>query len=348
IGMEVMVSYLDGDPDRPVVTGVVPNEAQKVPYELPANKTKMVIRSKSHRGSGRNELTFEDEAGQENMFVHAQKDQTIKVLNNRAKRVESHEVSSIGGNRTVEVAGNQKHEIGGSINLTIGGTGAKAAALMGSFAGMAAQTAKMLEETGTQPGTSDTQALAIKGMAASMAGSTLGFFSGTGLGDRDGVVQSGDATADGGAGLQGKATALSNDTTSMLSVPGVVNTVYGNFKTDSVGVSLAEQVGVSKISNIGATLIENVGTLKKSNIGEKMITDVGVRMETTVGEVQTETIGKFKKTKVGKEFVIECGASKFIMREDGSVTILGTKFNFTASGPVQINGVVVDLNKPGG
>jgi len=59
-------------------------------------------------------------------------------------------------------------------------------------------------------------------------------------------------------------------------------------------------------------------------------------------------VGKFKKLIVGDEFVIECGASKFIMRKDGTVIILGTHFNFTASGPTQINGVVVDLNKPGG
>ncbi|MDO5612450.1 MAG: hypothetical protein Q4G14_04295, partial [Paracoccus sp. (in: a-proteobacteria)] len=57
-------------------------------------------------------------------------------------------------------------------------------------------------------------------------------------------------------------------------------------------------------------------------------------------------VGKYKKIAVGEEFVIECGASKFIMRNDGSVIILGTNFNFTASGPVQINGSVVDLNKP--
>ncbi|MDO5623049.1 MAG: type VI secretion system tip protein TssI/VgrG, partial [Paracoccus sp. (in: a-proteobacteria)] len=61
IGMEVMVSYLDGDPDRPVVVGVVPNTRQKVPYALPANKTKMVMRSNTHKGEGFNEISFEDE-----------------------------------------------------------------------------------------------------------------------------------------------------------------------------------------------------------------------------------------------------------------------------------------------
>jgi type VI secretion system secreted protein VgrG len=90
--------------------------------------------------------------------------------------------------------------------------------------------------------------------------------------------------------------------------------VAGTFQTESVGIAKVEQVGVSKVTNIGQTQLVNVG--------------------------------KFKKTIVGEEFVIEVGASKFIMRKDGTVIILGTNFNFTASGPVQINGVVVDLNKP--
>ncbi|MFP7675845.1 type VI secretion system tip protein TssI/VgrG, partial [Marivita sp. S0852] len=68
IGMEVMVTYLDGDPDRPVVTGVVPNERQKVPYPLPEHKTKSVMRTQTHKAEGFNEISFEDATGGENMF----------------------------------------------------------------------------------------------------------------------------------------------------------------------------------------------------------------------------------------------------------------------------------------
>jgi type VI secretion system secreted protein VgrG len=61
IGMEVMVMCLDGDPDRPVVTGVVPNSRQKVPYTLPANKTKSIFRTNTHKGQCFNGLSFEDQ-----------------------------------------------------------------------------------------------------------------------------------------------------------------------------------------------------------------------------------------------------------------------------------------------
>jgi type VI secretion system secreted protein VgrG len=63
ISVEVMVTYLDGEPDRQVVTGVVPNPRQKVPYSLTANKTKSIFRPITHKGPGFNEFTFEGEKG---------------------------------------------------------------------------------------------------------------------------------------------------------------------------------------------------------------------------------------------------------------------------------------------
>ncbi|HLP70551.1 MAG TPA: type VI secretion system tip protein VgrG, partial [Rhizobium sp.] len=114
----------------------------------------------------------------------------------------------------------------------------------------------------------------------------------------------------------GSGTGVGDAASSLFPLPGIMNTIVGHFQSTTVGVARVEQIGVSKVTNVGQTSLEKVG--------------------------------KFKKLIVGEEFVIECGASKFIMRKDGTVIILGTHFNFTASGPTQINGAVVDLNKPGG
>src|SRR6056297_64555 len=86
IGHEVIVDYLEGDIDQPIVTGRTYHATNRTPYRLPDHKTKMVIRSDSHKGKGFNEISFEDEAGKENIALHAQKDQTLKVLHNRMKR----------------------------------------------------------------------------------------------------------------------------------------------------------------------------------------------------------------------------------------------------------------------
>lgn len=86
VGMEVMVAFVDGDPDRPLVTGVVPNADNGVPYQLPANKTKSVFRTSTHKGTGFNELSFEDESGQEEIFIHAQRDK-LEIVNNRSYEI---------------------------------------------------------------------------------------------------------------------------------------------------------------------------------------------------------------------------------------------------------------------
>ncbi|MBB4292697.1 hypothetical protein GGE16_004776 [Rhizobium leguminosarum] len=309
IGMEVMVAFVDGDPDRPLVTGVVPNPSNTVPYDLPANKTRMVMRSNTHKGTGFNEMTFEDEADSENMFFHAQKDQTTRVLNDRTKRIDRHEVSAIGANRTVEVGGNQKHEVGGSMNTVVGGTGPMAMALMGAVSGLSGHTAGLLAQAGQIAGGGGP---GLAAFAGTLASSALGFLGAGGLGSREGVVSGPSPRADAGTALAGSGTGVGDAASGLFPLPGIMNTIVGSFKSDTIGIARAEQIGVSKVTNVGQTSLESVG--------------------------------KFKKIAVGEEFVIECGDSKFIMKANGEVIILGKTFNFVATEHFQMRGKPIDLN----
>jgi len=141
IGQEVIVSFLEGDPDRPLVTGAVYNAEQAVPYTLPADQTRSTIKTNSSKGGGGfNEIRFEDKKDSEEIFVHAQKDMVIKIENDRTKDVLHDEVNTIKnsrtttiqeadeklivekGNRTVQVnTGNETHEVKGTRSLTITG-----------------------------------------------------------------------------------------------------------------------------------------------------------------------------------------------------------------------------------
>jgi len=120
IGMEVIVEFLEGDPDKPVVTGCVYNGRNKSPYPLPAHKTKSVFRSDTHKGAGFNELMFEDEKGKEKIYLHGQKDHEIHIENNRAKRIDRNQSESIGNNKSIEVGNNHHEVIGGNMTLMIG------------------------------------------------------------------------------------------------------------------------------------------------------------------------------------------------------------------------------------
>ncbi|WP_299015043.1 type VI secretion system tip protein VgrG [uncultured Photobacterium sp.] len=122
IGHEVVVSFLEGDPDKPLVTGAVYNGLHYPPYSLPENKTRTTFRTQTHKGSGYNELSFEDEANQEEIHIHAQKDMSTKVLNNRFRDIGQDEFLKVGRHQTNEVHGDHKETIDGHKTTQVNST----------------------------------------------------------------------------------------------------------------------------------------------------------------------------------------------------------------------------------
>ncbi|MDD7973801.1 bacteriophage T4 gp5 trimerisation domain-containing protein [Roseinatronobacter alkalisoli] len=119
-GMEVVVEFLDGDPDQPLVTGCVYNGRSKVPYELRKHKTRSTFRTDTHKGAGFNELRFEDEAGREEIYVHAQKDRNEKILHNHTERIDNNWIKSVGHNSAAEITNNRDEVVGGNVTLSVG------------------------------------------------------------------------------------------------------------------------------------------------------------------------------------------------------------------------------------
>lgn len=122
IGMEVLVAFLDSDPDRPIVVGLVPNPKNKVPYELPQHKTRSVFKTQTHKGAGFNELRFEDKQGREEIFIHAQRDLNSVVEHDETRLIKQDRLSRVGGNDELRIDGMQSTDIVGAYNVTIGGS----------------------------------------------------------------------------------------------------------------------------------------------------------------------------------------------------------------------------------
>ncbi|NVN91643.1 MAG: type VI secretion system tip protein VgrG [Desulfuromonadales bacterium] len=121
IGQEVIVDFLEGDPDRPIITGRVYHGMNKPPYPLPAEKTKSTIKSNSSLGGGGfNEFRFEDKKGSEEIFLHGQKDWTIAILNDKNQTVGHDETLGVGNNRTKKVGVNQSETIGVNKDIKVG------------------------------------------------------------------------------------------------------------------------------------------------------------------------------------------------------------------------------------
>ncbi|QUJ78137.1 type VI secretion system tip protein VgrG [Sulfitobacter albidus] len=120
IGMEVVVEFLEGDPDKPLVTGCVYNGANPVPYDLPANKTRSTFKTDTHEGSGFNELMFEDLRDEELIYMHGQKDQEIEILNDRRKSIGRDESNTIARDRSQVVGQDETMNVGRDQRETVG------------------------------------------------------------------------------------------------------------------------------------------------------------------------------------------------------------------------------------
>jgi type VI secretion system secreted protein VgrG len=146
IGQEVIVEFLEGDPDRPIITGRVYNAVAMPPYGLPGEMTKSTLKSNSSKGgNGFNEIRFEDKKGSEQVFIHGEKNLDIRikndafenigndrhlvvtqnrfehVLNNRNETVDNDHKESIGNDRNLNVVGKEAKAVTGSLSLTVTG-----------------------------------------------------------------------------------------------------------------------------------------------------------------------------------------------------------------------------------
>jgi type VI secretion system secreted protein VgrG len=121
VGDEVLITFMEGDPDWPIIVGSVYNGANMPLYTLPENMTRSVIRTRSTpKSSGFNELRFEDKAGSEEIFLHGEKDWNIVIKNDKTQSIGRDESLSVGNNRTKSVAVNQSESIGGNKNIQVG------------------------------------------------------------------------------------------------------------------------------------------------------------------------------------------------------------------------------------
>ena len=129
IGQEVIVEFLEGDPDLPIVTGRVYNADCMPPYDLPAEKTKTTLKSNSSKGGqGFNEIRFEDKKGKEQVFIHAERNQDVRVKkdsfeyvgDNRHLFVKKDQFESITGDKHLSITGEQNEKIGETLSINVG------------------------------------------------------------------------------------------------------------------------------------------------------------------------------------------------------------------------------------
>ena len=123
IGQEVIVSFIEGDPDHPIITGRVYNDDNMPPYELPANATQSGVKTRSSKKGSPdnfNELRFEDKKDEEQLYIHAEKNQDNIVENDETTSVGHDRTEDVGNDETITIGNDRTESVGNNETITIG------------------------------------------------------------------------------------------------------------------------------------------------------------------------------------------------------------------------------------
>jgi type VI secretion system secreted protein VgrG len=334
IGQEVVVSFLEGDPDQPLITGRVYNAQQMPPWDLPANATQSGLLTRSSTGGAygnANAIRFEDKKGAEQLWLHAEKNQDIEVENDethwvghdrtktidhdetthvkhdRTETVDNNEKITIGVDRTEQVGSNEKIAIGANRTETVGANENITIAANRTESVGANETITIGANRSITVGASETATVA----------------------------------------LQRTHTVGVNETIAI-----------GAAQEVAIGAAQTVAIGAMQSVNIGASQSLNVGAGQTNNIGANQSTTVGGAQTNSVAKGRTTSVGEDDALKVGKNLVIEAadsvtiktGSASITMKKDGTITIKGKDITIEGSGKINVKAssdVVVKGSKVG-
>ncbi|MBX4999252.1 type VI secretion system Vgr family protein [Rhizobium lentis] len=322
IGQEVIVDFLEGDPDRPIITGRVYNGKEMPPYELPGHATQSGLKTNSSPGGGGwNELRFEDKAGSEEVYFQAQKDHNLLIKHDRSKlvqhdqsdRIDNNAKHSVGVNLDEDVGNNKTTKVGVDRTVNIGSNDTETVGSNRSLTVGANETISIGSNSTETIGASHTQTVAIVQ-----------------------TVTVGAARVDTVGGPETR------------SVGATQSNTIGASRSVSVGAGQSHEVGSSDSWNIGSNQSVSIGggqtssiaKTRSATVGEDDSTEIGGARSVKVAKSSLVEIGEDGGTNVGKTLVIEAGeaitiktgSAMIVMKKDGTISIEGKDISINASG----------------
>ena len=320
IGQEVIVDFLEGNPDDPIVTGRVYNAAQMPPYELPANKTQSGIKSHSSlKGSPANfnEFRFEDKKGSEQVFLHAEKNQDIEVENDETHWVGHDRKKTIDNDETVLVKHDRTETVDNNETITVHG--------------MRTETVDGNETITIHQNRTETVDV---NETISIGGSRT-------------ITVSKNETAT--VALMRTHTVGINEA---ITVGAAQEITVGAAQTISVGAVQAITVGANQSTTVGGNQSNSIGGARSIQVGKDQKVSVGggetvsiaKDQGLTVGGGRSASIGKDDALKVAKNLTIDAGDSVTIktgsasitMKKDGTIVIKGKDITIEGSGKINV------------
>jgi type VI secretion system secreted protein VgrG len=304
VGQEVIVQFLGGDPDRPIITGSLYNANNMPPYKLPANATQSGIKSRSTRGgapSNFNEIRFEDKKGAEQVYIQAEKNQDNLVKADATLTVGNDRTKSVGNNETVDVGVNRTETVGADEKITI----------------KANQTLSVLANRTISVGSNQTETIAVAFAESVGAAKALSI----------------------GAAYQVSVGAAMNET-----VGGLKGEEIGGAKIVAVGGASSETVGGSKSVKAAANITETAGGNVGVKAGKEASLSAGTNLSASAGGDLSASAGKNGTISAGDQLTLACGDAVIVLKKSGDITINGKKITIKGSGDVVIKGSKIEDN----
>jgi type VI secretion system secreted protein VgrG len=310
IGQEVIVDFLEGDPDQPIVTGRVYNAEQMPPYDLPGNKTQSGVKSRSSmHGSPANfnEFRFEDKKGSEQVFLHAEKNQDIEVENNETHWVGNDRTKTIDHDETSHIKHDRTETVDNNETITVHG--------------QRTETVDKDETITIHKNRTETVDL----------NETI-----TVSGNRTITVSKNETAT---VSLMRAHTVGINEA---ITVGAAQEVTVGASQAITVGASQATTVGADQSTNVGGNRTVQVGGNQGSKTGGNSEAGIGGDETHAVSGGRSTSVGKDDAIKAGKNFLIDAGDSVTIktgdasitMKKDGSITIKGKDISISGSGKI--------------
>ncbi|MFO7561755.1 MAG: type VI secretion system tip protein TssI/VgrG [Enhygromyxa sp.] len=317
VGMEVVVEFLEGNPDRPLVTGCVYNGAADPPFALPGNATQSGWRSNSSPGGGgSNELRFEDAAGSEQIYIHGQKDLLVEINNDAAESIGNDSALSVGHDRQAVIGNDDSEAVGANKSISVGEAhteviGGPMTLQVGADQGVTIAGNQSLAVGGTQSvtiGKAASETVALGKMV---------------------TVAGGLATIVGAA--------------MNTSVGGLSAEEVGGVKSITVGGSSSEGVVGSK-SVDAASISHSARKDLSESAGQNLSISAGKDLKLDAGEQLSAQAKKKGLIELGEELMIKVGKASITLKKNGEIVLDGAEISVKGKKSITLKAKKVNQN----